>query len=352
MDTSIWSQLPTEILLLLIECSDDEETSRNWCRATRCSANLWPRALAHAWTSAAVTASDLVAAPNHYPLLSPRPVPEEDLADGDDDSDDEDKLNPSRRTVAAALFKHNAVNPESLLNELLSPNPSGVRPAHFIHDLVLDLRIQTFPSNYPSQPSEEVIIYTLSRLFPQLRAVENLSVDGPVGDWFVEAISKHIYPEASPKFKRLTVRKQYTKYHYYSDKFGERPYEPADGRLPSQEGGYLPPEGAPPRLNLAILLPTLKQQLQWLEINQLGFGESQYLVKAIGGLEALQGLSVRVRKRNSDDDDLPHPAGPLRELLSTAEWRNEGVVIVSGNLLESLPLGLKRLELRDHFSDG
>ena len=345
MDSKVWSSLPNEIINLIIEASPNEATSSAWCDATSSNSSFYPVALTVRYTATKVAASDLIAPPNAYPNLTGHFVPTSSPEGAHSNSE----TSPSYRAITAKHVKHNAQDPKALVNHLIKATSTGIAPAHYIRDLALDLRYNTLPSRTVSQVSIQVVNHTLSKLFPTLRSLRTLLLDGPVEDSMISAIADFLPAETSPSFHNLTVRKTMVRSGFHSD---DDRFDPADRRPAIEEGGLGPHAGCL-SLNFDLLRPSLAGRLKVLEVNELTFMDEVPLAKLVGGLNALEALMVRVRWDELNEAYAAgRTKGPLNVLIGVGKGgpSKEDPRIVYGEmgcLFERLPASLKKLELDD-----
>ena len=336
MDHTIWSRLPSEILILIFEASTDDATLSACCKATYHSSTLYPFVLAATYDDTTVTAGDLIAYPEAYPGLTAE-------AAMDDRSSGDwwwSETGMSKRAVTARHVKYNAQNPEGLVNRLLACNPAGVAPAHYIKSLSFQLATATVPGKSPGPPSIEVLEYTVSKIFPNLRSLKCLRIDDPIYMSTIEAITRSIPTETGHGLSKLIFRRHFSKHGYYKDVDNAGyEFEPADGRPAVEEGGGDGPESSDCRLYFDKLLPCLGRGLKVLEINEYTFWEPKPLANFVKNLKALEELIVRRRWPN------PRRLGlaplPMNELIGPDQ-----------HLLGRLPQTLKKLELDDCYSLG
>ena len=335
MDPNIWSHLPTDIFILIIEASPDA-TLRACCKATYWSSTLYPFVLAAAYGDTTINAGDLIAYPGAYPGLTA-----EAASDNNPSRDWRmSETHMSNRAVTAKHVKHNAQNPEGLVNRLVACNPAGVAPAQYIKHLSFQLATATMPGKTPAPPSIEVLEHTISKIFPALRSLQSLRIDDPMYMSTIDAITRSLSPATGQNLNKLIFRRHFSKHGYYKDvDDAGYEFEPADGRPAVEEGGEDGPESSDCRLYFDKLLPSLGHGLKVLEVNEYTFWESKPLADFVENLKVLEELMVRRRWPD------PRRSGlaplPMNELIGPDQ-----------HLLGRLPQTLKKLELDDCYSLG
>ena len=347
MDPDIWSSLPLDILPFIISACGEETALDAWCTATACSSTIYPISLSIRYAVLIVSAGDFITPPAAYPRLTAQAVTDDN--DPEDEGSDSE-TQPSRRTITARHYKHNALSKHGLVNRLLVFSLAGVAPVHYIRHLTLDLRKEAFPGRYLAEPSTQVLEYTLTKLLPHLRSLQSLVIDGPVYNLLLERLAQFLTAKASPHFSRLTVRKNLVGVGYYTD---EDAFDPTDDQPAVSDGSLGHLSGKLP-LQLDVLTP-LCDRLKVLEINEFRDGnEAIALAKLVEGSKMLQNLAVRVCwEDKTREASLFFPRGPMHELLRAEhenlarDRREDHAVFDSACLLSRLPPSLKRLELED-----
>ena len=333
MDPNIWSTLPTDILLLIIEACNDTATSRAFAAATCYSPALYRFASKVAYGNTTVTAGDLIAYPDAYPGLTAESASDGKWSRADWWTPDENEI--SSRALTAKHMKYNAQNADGLINRLLASKPAGVPPAHYIKKLTLDLRPQTIPSEVPAAPSIEVLQHTLSKLCPALSSLQSLRVDNPVHFQVLGTFAKRL--PAGQKVSKLVLRRGYASSGYYLDvdDIGNA-FKPADGRPANDENSSTPLEADEPLAFPKYFSPVLTDALKTLELNDLTCCEEDRLAKFVLRLKVLEDLKIRTGQSSLK---LARHAGiPMTLLIGP-----------SIHLIGNLPSTLKKLELEDCY---
>ena len=339
MPGSLWAGLPVELVLLVIQQTDDKQTLLNWCKATRGNAILQQDSLLYAWKDSCICANDLLLAPDEIENEEWALRPEAGRSKADHDPDDlqvdPDTWPPPRiktipgtgvsRRHTARLLRGNRQNPNSKINQAFTSFGNLV-PAHSIRHLRLDLRIETLlSSEYPRlQPSIQSLVYSLKVLFPHLNNVENLVLDGPTPSEVIHQVAKQLNPS---KLKSLTVRASYTDYIYLRDDV-----EPGTGCEVIDFAGL-----------------TKFKELETLIVKDLVRGDHSSLCGVLSKLTSLKRLDVSVRPY-TEAERLYAPGNSISplELLVGGSARSHH----DGSLLCHLPPSLKSLRMVDNYYLG
>ena len=345
MPRSPWAGLPTELVLFVIQQTDDQQTLLNWCQATRGNAILHKDALLCAWRDSYICAKDLLLAPDEIKNEEWALRPEDGVRKMEHDPDDIQtypynylhrlhQTIPSIQTIpgtgialrnTARLLLENRQNPKRKINRAITSFGNRV-PAHNIRCLKLDLSIETLLSRrYPRlQPSIQSLVYSLGLLFPHLTNLETLIFDGPISNEVIDNLASHLDPS---KLKSLTVRASHTDYKYLRNNS-----EPAAGCE---------------SLDFARLAKF--KVLETLVINDLATGEHESIGEVVPRLTSLKRLDLLVRP-SSDEAGLfrvfARPESPLQLLLGFRHGSHGGC------WLFRLPPNLKSLRLVDNYYLG
>ena len=299
---STLSQLPLELIVLIIKCTDSESNSAtNWCLATEGSTLLHKEALAHRWRDTYIGGCDFMAAPWEY----------EDL-----ETEAEHEI-----VECGKLAKANR-DPQSKLSQ-------AIRAASHIRRLYLDLRPRGLeqPYKYPDgyeglEHTYDTADHSARSLLTSSTGLEALTLDGCVTDRILESVSG---------CESLTVRVHLTD----------------DGFRRPREHRYNPSTGQP--LSWRLQLPALTD----FTLNELTFKEASPLANFVEFLTSLKRLYIKVRFQFDgmrEEYFGTEPRGPMASLLDYVPPGEE--TPVRGNLLCKLPSSLKSLTLIDNYFLG
>ena len=152
-------QLPVELIVMIINLADENDSAINWCRATEGNGLLYKAAMTQQWKSTYICVADLAAAPVEY--------------------DDKENIHHSQILECGRMAKANR-DPQSKINQ-------AVRAGQYIRRLYFDLRPDTleppgaYPPNYHGCETTYLTAeYSAEILLPRLTSLETLILDGCV----------------------------------------------------------------------------------------------------------------------------------------------------------------------------
>ena len=326
MTYHIWSQLPIELIILIIQSEQNLVSQCNWCWATRGSSVLHAAALAHRWCKTGLRWRDLQLDPSEYEdEISALVEPDSGKAvQGMDDF--------GAKLCAWNVDKHfryNRISPVSLINRLIRLD-HGLMPAQYVRSLDLDLGLDTAPSEFAG-PSRQSMIYSLGLLFPHLRSLESLTLRWAIYDETLDAIG--LMNPSSLRQLVLDVGKP---------RIAWTRRRPSNQWLDLGDG-----------LTWTKLAPF--KYLQSLTMMQLSAGETEQIEQLISTLEHLKELKLRACRPGFHDVDDSGKAskGPFQKLMRffgrAHDKSNQGV---KASLLMRFPASLRKLDLQDPFYLG
>jgi hypothetical protein len=328
----IWANLPTELVIYVLQQTQDIADAWRWCEATIGNNVLHQAAISHAFYYTYFCADDLFLAPEELAdqgwqsregILGSADSGSDSESDGDpDEIKNIPGSGPARRATLEHL-KKNCLNTSSKLNQLLKLD-HNIRAAQYVHHLTLDLNLETIEINGEyCQPSIRSLEHSLGIFFPHLQRVKTITFDGPIGKEVVSAILK----SPSSTLESLSFRITYTNYRYL-------------------HGNVSPPPGIE-ALKWTELAPI--QSLRTLIINEFIAEESIELVNLVKQLKALSNLEIVARWSEDADPPSANSVNPMRRLLGSQNWKDQQR---TPNLLANLPSSLKILQLVDNHHLG
>lgn len=250
MESTIWSRLPLEVLVLVVTSTSDPETLISWCDATFEGSTIHQVALRQRWKSVKIDERDIIPAPgDDYRLFQQK---ERKLR----------KLNLSWKPAGKEVL------------ELTKPLGNGVLPATYVQDIVFDFRMSRFfrrdlstrIDKWTVMPSGESFEHTLSILKPTIVNVRRIQAFGLVPEGLLDLFL------GSTVVQSLSIRTREGAGVFYYER--------------------LTAEGPSTILSLRLEALARLEQLQDLDIHGLLRDEAPRLATAIPKLTKLQRLVV------------------------------------------------------------
>jgi hypothetical protein len=254
MDSKTWSTLPLELLINIINHTDDAETLISWHKATIGSSYLHRIARNKRWKKVIIDKRDLI------------PAPGNDLLESQEKDQALKKLAPDRlwKPVGKGVL------------ELLQESRNGFVPAKHVEEIVLDFRMLLFCESFiqsgPAEPfeimpSDETLEHTIALLMPLLVNVRQVEVSGNVPQTLLNAILS--FNPSNIQSLKVRTPKGYGAFVYNSQSNRRSNFQ---------------------WLSFASLFKL--QRIQVLDVHDLRVPETDRLAKAIPKLKCLKQLTV------------------------------------------------------------